>query len=379
MTRIDARRDVDTEQMRDRLHHYTGFETPSGHPRELDELLDVLDRRYTDLGARTERDPHETGANLVARFPGHGAHAHANPVLCLGHHDTVWPLGALTGQVPWQERDGIIRGPGVYDMKGGLVVFETAIALLNRLDVAHRPVTMVLVADEEIGSPQARELITSLSADAVAALGFEPPHPDGSLKTARWGSSRVRVVVTGRESHAALAPADGVSAIEELLDQLLAVRRIVTDHPDVLCNIGSVSGGGRTNVVPGTAQAEIGLRFTDTATETTVLQRIRDLTPMRADASVHAEVLTSRPVWPSAPLPRRLADALRTATELTGQQASGEPASGAADTNVTGSLDVPSLDGLGPVGRGAHAPDEQIHAESLPQRAALTAGLLAAL
>lgn len=378
MTRIDAQRDVDAARMRDRLQHYTGFETPSGHPGGLDALLDVLDRRYGELGARTERDPHETGANLVARFPGRGAHER-EPVLCLGHHDTVWPLGALTGQVPWQEQDGIIRGPGVYDMKGGLVVFETAIALLDHLDVPHRPITMVLVADEEVGSPRARELITALSGEAVAALGFEPPHPDGSLKTARWGSTRVRVDVTGRESHAALAPEDGVSAIEELVDQLLAVRRIAADHPDVLCNVGTVSGGGRTNVVPGAARAEIGLRFTDTAAETTVLQRIRELGAVRPDAAVRPEVLTSRPVWPSAPLPQRLADALGTAGELTGQQVDGAPASGAADTNLTGSLGVPSLDGLGPVGRGAHAPDEQIRADSLPQRAALTAGLLAAL
>lgn len=364
--------------MRDRLHHYAGFETPSGHPRELDRLLDVLEQRYAELGARTERDPHETGANLVAHFPGRGAQGD-EPVLCLGHHDTVWPLGTLTGQVPWRERDGIIHGPGVYDMKGGLVVFETALALLNRLDLPHRPITMVLVADEEVGSPRARELITSLSGGAVAALGFEPPHPDGSLKTARWGSTRVRLAVTGRESHAALAPDDGVSAIEELLDQLLAVRRIVAAHPDVLCNVGTVSGGGRTNVVPGAAQAEIGFRFTDTATETTVLQQIRDLAPVRPDASVLPEVLTSRPVWPSAPQQQLLSDALRAAGELTGQRVGGEPASGAADTNLTGSLGVPSVDGLGPVGRGAHAPDEQIRAESLPQRAALTAGLLAAL
>ncbi|MEU6264470.1 M20/M25/M40 family metallo-hydrolase [Saccharopolyspora shandongensis] len=372
---IDAR-PADAARMRDRLHRYVRLETPSGQAPALDALLDLLEQRYTELGARTERHAHATGANLLAHFPGTGGRQGERPILCLGHHDTVWPAGALDGAVPWLERDGRIHGPGVYDMKGGLVVFETAVEMLAR--TAHRPITMIVVADEEVGSPSARELIAEHCADAVAALGFEPPHPDGAVKTARWGSTRARIRVTGRESHAALAPEDGASAIEELIDQLLAVRRIAAAHPDMLCNVGTIAGGGRTNVVPGEAWCEIGMRFTDTSTEHAVLAALQDLSPIRPGATVAADILTSRPVW-TDPGPGELAETLARAARAVEQEASGRPAAGAADTNLTGSLGVPSLDGLGPVGRGAHAPDEQIVAASLPERAALVASLLAHL
>ncbi|RKT88211.1 glutamate carboxypeptidase [Saccharopolyspora antimicrobica] len=366
------------QPMRDRLHRYVQLETPSGGADALDALLDLLEPRYAELGARTERHPSATGANLVAHFPGTGDKQHDRPVLCLGHHDTVWPAGTLDGPVPWLEQDGRIHGPGVYDMKGGLVVFETAVELLAQRGSAHRPITMILVADEEVGSPSARELVAEHCRDAVAALGFEPPHPDGAVKTSRWGSTRVRLRVTGRESHAALAPEDGASAIEELIDQLLVVRRIAAEHPAMLCNVGTISGGGRTNVVPGEAWCEIGMRFTDTATENSALAALQRLTPVRPGTTVSADILTSRPVW-TEPESTDLTDVLTRAARAVGQQVAGRPAAGAADTNLTGSLGVPSLDGLGPVGRGAHAPDEQIIAATLPERAALTASLLARL
>lgn len=367
---------VDAARMRDRLHRYVRLETPSGDAPALDALLDLLEQRYAELGARTERREHATGANLLAHFPGTGDRQHERPVLCLGHHDTVWPTGTIDGAVPWLERDGRIHGPGVYDMKGGLVVFETALELIAQAE--HRPITMIVVADEEVGSPSARELVAEHCKNAVAALGFEPPHPDGAVKTARWGSTRARIRVTGRESHAALAPEDGASAIEELIDQLLTVRKIAAAHPDMLCNVGTIAGGGRTNVVPGEAWCEIGMRFTDTSTERAVLAALQDLKPVRPGTAVATYILTSRPVW-AEPESGELTETLSRAARAVGQEVSGRPAAGAADTNLTGSLGVPSLDGLGPVGRGAHAPDEQIVAGSLPERAALVASLLAHL
>ncbi|WP_433868692.1 M20/M25/M40 family metallo-hydrolase [Saccharopolyspora sp. CA-218241] len=379
MDTLDAQRDVDAARMRDRLKCYVDLETPSGHADALDALLDLIQDRYAGLGAAVERHARDTGAHLVARFPGSDGGHDREPVLCLGHHDTVWPTGTLTGAVPWVEQDGFIRGPGVYDMKGGLVVLETALELLAERGLPHRPITAIVVADEEVGSASARDLVAEHCAGAVAALGFEPPHPDGAVKTARWGSTRVRIDVTGREAHAALAPEDGTSAIEELVDQVLAVRRLAERHPDVLCNVGTIGGGGRTNVVAGRAWCEIGLRFTDTGTERAVLAALDGLTAQRSGAEVTTEVLTSRPVWPEPGAERALTGVLAEAGEHAGQRATGRPASGAADTNLTGSLGVPSLDGLGPVGRGAHAPDERIVAASLPERAVLTAALLSRL
>jgi glutamate carboxypeptidase len=357
----------------DRLVSYAEHETPTGDAAALNRLADVLDERYRELGARTERVTHETGDHLVARW----GEPEAPHVLLLGHHDTVWPRGTIDA-MPVVREGGDLRGPGVYDMKGGLVVAELALAVLQRCGAAPaRPVRLVVVADEEVGSPTARPLVEAEAAGAVAVLGLESPHPDGALKSARLGSTRVRVEVTGRAAHAALDPASGVSAIDELVDQLLAVRQIVAGEPSVLCNVGTVSGGGRTNVVPDHAVADIGLRFTDAATQDRVLAALGRLAPVRPGAGVAVRTMTSRPAWsePDDTLLARVA----AAAEAVGQQVAARPAAGAADTNTTGAAGIPTLDGFGPLGAGAHAAHEQIRAESLAARAALLASVLATL
>jgi glutamate carboxypeptidase len=356
-----------------RLVAYARHETPTGDATALDALADVLEERYRELGARTERVPQETGDHLVARW-GDGDVPH---VLLLGHHDTVWPQGSL-GSMPLTVDGGVLRGPGVYDMKGGLVVVELAVEVLHRCGQRPaRPVRLVVVADEEVGSPTARALVEAESEGAAAVLGLESPHPGGALKSARLGSTRVRVEVTGRAAHAALDPASGVSAVDELVDQLFAVRGIMSAEPTVLCNVGTVDGGGRTNVVPDRAAADIGLRFPDTSTQQRVLAALARLTAVRPGAEVVVRTLTSRPAWsePDDALLARVA----AAGAAVGQQVTGRPAAGAADTNITGAAGIPTLDGFGPLGAGAHAPDERIETASLAERAALLASVLAAL
>jgi glutamate carboxypeptidase len=323
--------------------------------------------------------PSATGDHVVANLPGRGPRAEQAPLLFLAHYDTVWPIGQLNGPMPWREQDGLVHGPGVFDMKGGLVVLETALQLVAELGVEHRPLRIVVTADEEVGSPSARELVTAESAGVVAAFGLEPPHPNGDLKTARRGSSRVRIEVTGREAHAALDSGAGISAIDELVDQLTAVRSLVAGYDDVLCNVGTITGGGRTNVVAGTASAELGFRFVDPGTERAVLDSIGALQPVRPGADVQVSVLSSRPAWQPSDAGGELLAAVAAAGRSIGQQMGGAVAAGAADTNLTGWLGVPSLDGFGPRGKGAHATHEQVVAASLPDRAALIAAVLSTL
>ncbi len=365
----DARRML--AAARRRLADYARTETPTGDVAALDAFAARLESRLAGLGATVQQQDGPAGVHLVARWgpPGGG------PVLLLGHHDTVWPRGQLQA-MPFVDEGAVIRGPGVFDMKGGLVVAETALELLSRRQLSPgRPVVLLVVADEEVGSPTARALVERYAADAVAVLGLEPPHPDGALKTARLGSTRLRVSVTGVEAHAALDPDTGVSAVEELVDQLLRVRRLMAEEPRVLCNVGTVSGGGRTNVVPGRAHADVGLRFPDAGTEQRVLDALHGLGPVRSGAEVTVEVLTSRPPW-TGENAEDLLTTVQSAGAAVGQQVQGRPATGGADTNVAGALGVPTLDGFGPVGRGAHAPDEQIRADSLAERAALLASTL---
>jgi glutamate carboxypeptidase len=360
----------------EQLREYVALETPTGDAAALNAFADRLAARYAELGATVRRVPMPTGDHLVADFPGRGAKAADAPLLFLTHHDTVWPIGQLDDAMPWREEEGIIHGPGVFDMKGGLVVLETALERIAGRD--HRPLRVVVVADEEVGSPSAREVVTAEAAGVYAAFGFEPPHPNGDLKTSRWGSTRVRVEVTGREAHAALDPASGVSAIDELVDQLIAVRQIVAEHDDVLCNVGTVTGGGRTNVVPGAASADIGFRFVDPETEKAVLTAVTGLEPIRA-AKLAVRVMSNRPAWQPSPATDELLAKVTEAGRSVGQQVGGAAAAGAADTNLTGWLGVPTLDGLGPIGRGAHAVHEQIVAATLAERADLVAAIITSL
>lgn len=355
--------------MIDRLREYVEHETPTGDIEALNSFADRLLERYGELGATARRVAAPTGDHLVADFPGRDE----APLLFLGHHDTVWPVGQLT----WRSQDGVIRGPGVFDMKGGLVVLETALQQVSDLD--HRPIRVIVVADEEVGSPSARKLVTAESAGVFAAFGLEPPHPNGDLKTSRWGSTRVRIEVTGREAHAALDPASGVSAIDELVDQLILVRAVVSRYDDVLCNVGTITGGGRTNVVPGSAAADIGFRFVDPQTEREVLDAVKALQPMRGDAELQVRVMSSRPAWEPSQATEELLEKVAAAGRSVGQKVGGAAASGAADTNLTGWLGVPTLDGLGPLGKGAHAVHEQIVATSLADRADLVAAIITSL
>lgn len=360
--------------MIDRLRSYVEDETPTGDAGALNAFADRLVQRYAELGGTARRVASPTGDHVVADFPGQGALSDAAPVLFLAHHDTVWPVGQLAGAMPWRLEDGVIHGPGVFDMKGGLVILESALAAVSGAD--HRPVRVIVVADEEVGSPSARELVTAESAGVVAAFGLEPPHPNGDLKTSRWGSTRIRITVTGREAHAALDPESGISAIDELVDQLIAVRSVVGQHEHVLCNVGTIEGGGRTNVVAGSAWADVGFRFVDPETERAVLDAVTALPAVRAGAIVEVQVMSNRPAWQPSPATDELLAKVIAAGESIGQRVGGAAASGAADTNLTGWLGVPTLDGLGPVGQGAHAAHEQAIAATLTERAALVAAII---
>ncbi|WP_116950043.1 M20/M25/M40 family metallo-hydrolase [Jiangella endophytica] len=374
----------DLDALLTRLEGYVRHETPTGDAARLDALGEVLLARHRELGATTRRVAAPGGDHLVMDHPGRGAKADAAPVLFLGHHDTVWPAGQLDGPMPWRVADGVAHGPGAYDMKSGLVVMETALELARAAHEAggagHPPVRVVVVADEEVGSPTASALVAEAARDAVAALGFESPHPDGSLKAGRRGSTRLRLAVDGVEAHAALDPDAGASAVDELVDQLILIRSIVRHAPgDVLCNVGTVAGGGRTNVVPAAAHADIGLRFADAESERVVLDGLTSLRPIRAGAAVTAEVLSRRPTWAPDDTTSGLLGTVRRAAASVGQRIDGSPAAGGADTNTTGSLGVATLDGFGPLGAGAHAVHEQVVIASLAERARLVAAVLAEL
>ena len=348
-----------------RLEELVRLESPSMDREASRSIADSLAAGFRAAGARVERREFAGGCHLVAEVPGSG-----EPLLLVGHSDTVWPRGTLDGEVPWRADGTVVAGPGVYDMKSGLVIIEAA---LRRVDPAQRRRLRILVtADEEVGSPDGSALVREAVRGVRGALGFEPPHPDGALKIGRRGSTRVRLAVTGVAAHAALDPDRGVSAIEELIDQLGAIRRTVEQvsaaGPPVLCNIGTIRGGTRTNVVPDAAESLIGLRFLDSASEAEVLGSLDALTPVRAGATVSATRLSMRPAWSPHPGDRRLLEEVAARARGLGVECSARPAAGAGDLNLVGALGIPALDGFGPRGGGAHAVTEHIQVASLAER-----------
>lgn len=360
---------------RERIRQYALVESPSDDPEALARCAELIESGHADIGARTVR---EGGAaqHLVSTWPAQADAPGAGHLLILGHYDTVWPVGQLE-VMPYVDDGERIAGPGTFDMKGGLVVVERALDTLSGLGVPRaREIRFVVVADEEIGSPDGRAVVERHADGAAAVLGLEPPHPRGVLKTGRRGSTRVQISVTGRQAHAALDRSKGISAIDELLDQLALVRTELPEDGSTLVNIGTIEGGSRANVIPGSATAEIGLRFTELDTERRVLDWFRGLRPIRDGAQVEVTVLSNRPAW-SAPDDNPLLDAVADAGANLGFTVEGRPAAGAGDTNFTGAAGVPTLDGFGPIGRGAHAPEESLVIASLPERIGLLAAIMA--
>ncbi|MET7857659.1 M20/M25/M40 family metallo-hydrolase [Streptomyces sp. NPDC005318] len=369
----------DAAHLRDRalsrLETLVMAESPSGEPELLQIVNADLERAYRALGARVTRESGPHGDHLICEWPGAGGDD--GHILLIGHSDTVLPVGTTTDRpFTLHEDDDTVTGPGVYDMKGSLVAIELAFALLSEHGLApRRPVRLVVVNDEEIGSPDGRRVIAAHAEGAFAALGFEPPLPGGALKTGRRGVARVRIAVQGVEAHAGLDASLGTSAIDELIDQIAAVRAAVPAPPAAEFNIGTISGGTRANVVAGTAEAELGLRFATPEAEAAVLGALDALTPVRAGAKATVTRLSYRPAWerdPANPLAARLSTLAAERDMDLGTGTSG----GAGDTNLTGALGIPTADGLGPDGAGAHSMNERASINSLLARAALLAAYL---
>ncbi len=315
---------------------------------------------------------HETSTGLVldART---GPAAGAAPVLILCHYDTVWPAGTATGR-PAREEGGLVHGPGVFDMRGGIVA---ALAAVERAAPVERPVRILLTPDEETGSTGSRDLIVAAASDAAVVLVTEPPLPGGALKTSRKGWASYRLGVTGRAAHAGLEPEAGAHAIDELVDRLVEVRALAQPESGTTVNAGVIGGGSAANVVPDSAYADLDVRAVTALEQERVDTALTTLQAGRAGTAVSVETSVMRPPMERTPA---IAAAFERACEIAagvGQALAEGAAGGASDGNLVAPLGVAVLDGLGPDGAGAHALGERVRIESLAERAALIAELIA--
>lgn len=295
-------------------------------------------------------------------------------VLLLGHHDTVWPLGTL-GTHPCEVVDGVLRGPGCFDMKAGLVMaFHAVAALADR-----EGVTILVTGDEEIGSPRSRELIEAEAAGARAALVLEASADGGALKTARKGTSQYTLRLTGRAAHAGLEPEKGVNATVELAHQVLAIEALADPEAGTTVTPTAAVSGTTTNTVPAAASVDVDVRAWSMAELERVDAAMRALAPRLAGAGLELLGDINRPPLEessSAPLYRRAA---ALAEQLGLPPVTSAAVGGASDGNFTAGVGVPTLDGLGAVGGGAHAADEHVLVDRLVDRTLLVRALVADL
>ncbi len=307
------------------------------------------------------------GDHLVADLPGRG-----EPLLVLGHCDTVWPNGTLS-ELPFRVEDGKAYGPGVYDMKACLVL---ALAAVEQAGPDRRGVRVFLTADEERGSVTAREAMHEATAGVAAALVVEPTGPRGGLKTARKGVGRFVLSIGGRPAHSGTNPADGISAIEEVAHQVLALHGLTDHERGVTVNVGVVAGGTTENVVAAAAEARFDIRVPSEADRDAVDGALAGLRSHVEGTSLELSGAWTRPpLERSAGSDKLFAKAREYGLGLGLDLVEGS-SGGGSDGNLVGALGVPVLDGLGVEGGGAHARHEHVLLASLPVRAQLLARML---
>jgi len=329
--------------------------------------------QFEAIGGAVEYVPAERfGDHLLVKFPGKTS----NQILLLGHTDTVFPAGEVAKR-PFRNMNGKATGPGVFDMKAGILIMWSAIrALLKTGNPLENDVTVLLTSDEEVGSSTSRALLESEAISASAVFVLEPSLPGGVLKTARKGVGRFTIKAIGRAAHSGVDPAKGINAIEEIARQVLLLQAMNNAELGTSVTVGVIQGGTRSNVVPAEAAIEVDVRVATIEEASRMTTAVHALQPQLTGARLEVRGLINRPPMVRTSDSVRLFELARSVGKELGIDIDEGSTGGASDGNFTSALGIPTLDGLGAVGDGAHAIDEYVEIASLPHRAALIAGML---
>lgn len=348
------------------------LESPTSDKAAVDRCGRELAERLASLGARIDRFPRDqAGDHLLAEF-GCGS----TQVLLLGHFDTVWPVGQLE-RMPLLQTDERLHGPGVFDMKAGIAIGMLATRSLYELNAASRHrVVMLWTSDEEQGSTTSRSVIEDEARRSEAVFVLEPSLAGGALKTSRKGCGGFELLVRGIPAHAGIDPSKGASAIHELARQILDLEKLQDLERGISVNVGIVSGGSRPNVVAEEARALIDVRAQTMSDAMEIARTIENLKPHLPGTALDVRGGFDRPPLERTEAVVRLYKIARGVAADLGRDLREGSTGGGSDGNLTAALGVPTLDGLGPAGDGAHALHEYVDVAELPWRAALVAGLI---
>jgi glutamate carboxypeptidase len=368
----------DTEAILAGLRAWVECESPTYDAAAVNRMMDLAGRELALLGARIERIPGRMGFGdcIRARFP-HPAGETTPGITVMAHLDTVHPVGTLA-KLPWRREGGRVWGPGVFDMKGGTYLAVEAMRRMIAAGIAPAlPVSFLLTSDEEVGSPSTRDIIEAEAARSRYVLVPEPAKPDGGVVTGRYAIARFNLRTTGRPSHAGITLAEGRSAIREMCRLVLAIEAMTT--ADCTFSAGVIRGGQWVNCVPTHCELEVLSMAKRQADLDAGVERMLALTSSTPDVVLEVTRGVTRPVWePDAKVMALHAHAEALARQL-GFAIPPQSSGGGSDGNFTGAMGIPTLDGLGVAGAGAHTLDEHVAVGSLVPRARLLAGLLATL
>jgi glutamate carboxypeptidase len=352
-------------------------ESPSDDPAAINRQVDQIADRWGHLAKVTRKKAKSHGDHLLLDFALPGKKK-TGQLLALGHTDTVWPLGTLK-RMPWREDTGRLWGPGVYDMKGGIAFFLYAMQALRELEIpVARKVVLLLGSDEEIGSPSSRGLIEAQARKSSGVLVLEPGTGyTGKLKTARKGVGGYEVAVHGRAAHAGVDFTNGANAIVELARQIEKIAGFTNLDIGLTVNPGVIQGGTRTNVVPDAASVAVDIRIARLKDAGPLEKKFLGLKPVDPRCAVTVSGGLNRPPMErTKAIAAWFAQARQLAAQI-GIDLEESSTGGGSDGNFTAALGVPTLDGLGAVGEGAHAVNESLFIDRIADRTALLAGLVA--
>jgi glutamate carboxypeptidase len=371
----------------DTIEALARLESPTDDKAAVDRCGRELASRLERIGGRVTRVPTAgRGDHLLVEFPELASRIEPSPrpggcpqILLLGHFDTVWPIGQLD-RMPIVRVKGRLHGPGVYDMKAGIGIGMLALRALAETGArVARRVVMLWTSDEELGSGTSQVLIEDEARRSEAVLVLEPSLPGGGFKTSRKGCAGYEIIVRGVAAHAGIEPEKGASAVQELAHQILRINAFRSLGPDLSVNVVQVSGGTCANMIPDRARALVDVRVPSVGAWDGVVDAFAALEPVDPRTTLECRGWFDRPPMERSRANVRLYEQARRIGRELGQDLAEGGTGGGSDGNFTAALGVPTLDGVGAIGAGAHAIHEHVVLEALPDRAALVAELVASL
>jgi glutamate carboxypeptidase len=357
------------------LRVYVEMETPTHDKQAVDRLGAYIAEKFRALGCRVDEIPQRQYGNQLRVEFGEGD----EQILILGHFDTVKEVGTLASE-PWRIEDGKVFGPGTYDMKAGIVMSYFALqAIIREKQPLHKKLVFFWNTDEETGSHSSQEWIKQEAKRSKLALVLEPSYGDGFLKTSRKGGGEIVLKAKGRAAHAGNDHAKGINAIAELAHHILAIQSWTDYQAGTTLSVGTVKGGTTSNVIPEQAEAVIDVRISTMSEAERIISKMQELKPVLPGAELKFEVTSMKPPMERTAETEKLFRQAQELGRLEGLELREIGVGGTSDGNFAAAVGTPTLDGLGPVGDGAHASHEHVVIDQLPGRIALLVRLLTTL